>query len=125
MIMDTLLAGFVAVSLWRWSRAAAFAVFGLLVAVDLAFLGANVLKIPQGGWFPLLIAAGIFILTSTWVQGRTLLFDRIHRDSPPLAEFVERTGPSLDRFLGPAGTSDERRVGTACSETCRSRRAQC
>src|SRR3546814_2052268 len=58
--------------------------------------------IPQGGWFPLLIAAGIFILTSTWVQGRKLLFDRIHRDSPPLDEFVERTGPSLERVPGTA-----------------------
>src|SRR3546814_13637774 len=45
---------------------------------------------------------GIFILTSTWVQGRKLLFDRIHRDSPPLDEFVERTGPSLERVPGTA-----------------------
>ncbi|MCU0625412.1 MAG: potassium uptake protein, partial [Gemmatimonadaceae bacterium] len=55
---------------WRWSVWQAGALAGLFLAVDLAFFGANVLKILQGGWVPLVVAGGIFALMTTWKAGR-------------------------------------------------------
>ena len=58
MAIDTILAGLVAARRWGWGVALARRVFGLLLVVDLAYLAANVLKIPSGGWLPLVVAAG-------------------------------------------------------------------
>ena len=58
------------------------------LAIELVFLGANALKIPQGGWFPLLVGAGLFILMRTWRKGTRLLAEISHRGRPPLPEFI-------------------------------------
>jgi KUP system potassium uptake protein len=55
--------------LWRWPLAVALAVSGVFLLIDLAFFGANLLKITQGGWIPLLLGVLIFILMTTWRQG--------------------------------------------------------
>ena len=57
-------------------------------AIELVFLGANALKIPHGGWFPLLIGTGLFTLMWTWRKGSRLLAEISHRGRPPLAEFI-------------------------------------
>jgi KUP system potassium uptake protein len=56
--------------------------------IDLAFLGANVNKIPDGGWFPLLLAAVIFTVMMTWKRGRSILQARIQRETQLLEDFV-------------------------------------
>ncbi len=59
-------------------------IMSVLLVVDLAFLGANALKIPQGGWFPLAIGAACFLLLSTWKRGRQIFFRGLSEDSMPM-----------------------------------------
>ena len=58
---------------WGWSLPLALGVSGLSLVIDLAFLGANLSKVPEGGWFPLVVAALLFVLMTTWKRGRTLV----------------------------------------------------
>ena len=88
MLITTVLLHVVAVERWRWPPAAAFAVTGLFLAVDLAFFGANVLKIAHGGWLPLVIGWGIFTLMTTWKTGRRIVAERLTARAMPLAEFM-------------------------------------
>jgi KUP system potassium uptake protein len=70
---------------WTTGKAAALcAAFGV---VDLAFFSANLLKIPAGGWFPLVIAAGVFTMMTTWRTGRRLVGDRIRHGQVTLEMF--------------------------------------
>jgi KUP system potassium uptake protein len=60
-----------------------------LLAIDGLFLASNSLKVPEGGWFPLLIGIVVFTLLTTWKRGRALLMSRLAEDSMPLAIFIE------------------------------------
>jgi KUP system potassium uptake protein len=64
---------------------------GLLVflTIDLAFFGANAVKIPDGGWFPLIVALTVFILLVTWKHGREIVTLRLSERTLPLAPFVK------------------------------------
>ncbi len=88
MMIDTILAFVVVHALWRWSwsRAILFLVF--FVLVDFAFFSANVVKVLDGGWFPLLLGFSVFALLSTWKLGRKLLYERLREDSIPLEAFI-------------------------------------
>ncbi len=88
MTIDGILACIVAITLWRWHPIAAGLVFASFLAVDVTFLGANTLKIPAGGWFPIALGAAIFALMSTWRRGREALFQRLYRDAPSLQSFL-------------------------------------
>ncbi|MGH7646135.1 MAG: potassium transporter Kup [Gemmatimonadales bacterium] len=68
---------------WGWSFRRAGLVAGLFLAIDLAFLAANALKIRDGGWVPLAIAAGIYVLMITWKQGREILSKRMLEKTVP------------------------------------------
>ncbi len=73
MMATTVLFAVVARRRWGWSMPLVATVSGLLLMIDAAFLGANVLKIAAGGWLPLIIAALVFTLMATWTRGRALL----------------------------------------------------
>jgi KUP system potassium uptake protein len=88
MAIDSVLAGIVARSHWRWSSALVVVVFGMFLAVDLTFLSANALKILAGGWFPLALAAVVFFLMSTWRRGREIMFERLYLGAPSLRSFL-------------------------------------
>jgi KUP system potassium uptake protein len=88
MTMTTILAYVVARSLWKWSAPASMALFGAFLLIDLAFLSANILKVSEGGWFPLVFGLGVFTLMSTWKRGRRLLRERLEADSIPLDAFI-------------------------------------
>ena len=90
MAITTLLFFFVARERWGWSALRAGAVAGVFLAIDLAFWGANLLKIPHGGWVPLVIGAVVFTLLTTWKQGRQLLAHRMQERSLPREAFLER-----------------------------------
>jgi KUP system potassium uptake protein len=94
MVITSCLLFIVAWKFWRWSPAVAALVIAPFLAIELIFLSANVLKIPQGGWFPLLTGTGLFILMRTWRKGTRLLAELAHRDRPPLAEFIRRAESS-------------------------------
>ncbi len=73
MAITTLLFIAVARGRWKWGAAKVAVIAGGFLVIDLAFLGANLMKIPDGGWIPLVIGAGVFTLLATWQRGRALL----------------------------------------------------
>jgi KUP system potassium uptake protein len=76
MAITTLVFGMAARRRWHWPWAALAGVIAYILLVDLSFLGANLVKIPQGGWFPLLAALLIYTLMTTWKRGNWLVFNR-------------------------------------------------
>ena len=89
MVITSVLSYFVMRDKWHWSRPLATAVAAVLLCIDVAFFGSNLLKIPDGGWFPLVAAAGVYFLMATWSRGRQLLAKR-REDTIPLVEFVNQ-----------------------------------
>jgi KUP system potassium uptake protein len=73
---------------WAWWLS--IGVFGPLLLLDLLFFASNVLKIPQGGYVPLVLGAGLFAMMTTWNRGRELLFARFRQDGLPLKSFIAR-----------------------------------
>jgi len=73
-----------------WSLFAVLGVFLPLLALDLAFFLSNVLKIPEGGYVPLVLGIVLFVIMMTWHRGRELLFARIRQDGLPLKSFIAR-----------------------------------
>ncbi len=81
---------------WNWSRGRAGTLAGGFIAIDIAFFGANIIKIERGGWVPLVIAGGVFLLMTTWNRGIQLLNRMRLQGLLPLDRFideVERTRP--------------------------------
>jgi KUP system potassium uptake protein len=76
--------------IWGWSLPVAVAVAGVFVVVDLAFVSANMMKVLEGGWFPLVVAAIVFFLMSTWWRGRHVLLRSLERDTYPLSDFIRQ-----------------------------------
>jgi len=89
MLVTTLLFYEVCRNRWSWPAWKAMAVCGPLAVVDAAFLGANIPKIPHGGWFPLLVAIVLLVQMTTWRRGRQLVAARIHRGERPIVEVLD------------------------------------
>ncbi|KAA0681552.1 potassium transporter Kup [Roseomonas genomospecies 6] len=103
MAIDTILAAVVAWRLWRWNPLLVVAAFSILLVIDLALFGATLLKVPDGGWFPLLIAAAVYTLMTTWRRGRRILAERLYADALPMDLFLQRVSPqSPQRVAGTA-----------------------
>lgn len=77
MVITTLLFFVVARERWRWSLPLVLIVTGFFLIIDLAFWGANILKISHGGWFPLVVAGVLFGVMTTWKRGRLILRERL------------------------------------------------
>lgn len=108
MVITTLLAFVVFREIWRWSKLKTGLIVALFLVVDLAFFGANVLKIPDGGWVPLVIGVIIFVLMLTWKNGRTLVYNRLKSESMAIEPFIEAIGahppqrvPGIAIFMTP------------------------
>jgi KUP system potassium uptake protein len=102
MLIDSVLISVVLRQMWNWNR---FAVAGLLLLfflVDFSYLSANLLKIPAGGWFPLLVGALAFTLLTTWAKGRQLMISRMNEASLPMEIFIKSAAPSAARVPGTA-----------------------
>lgn len=102
MLVDAALATAVAILVWRWSWPLAVGVFGLLAIPDLAFFIANALKIPDGGWLPLVVASFVYFTITTWRRGRRLVATELSEGSLPLRQFLERMERAPDRVAGTA-----------------------
>ncbi len=87
MAITTVLAYVVARQVWHWNRWAAGSVTAIFVVVDLAFFGANALKILHGGWVPIVLAAAVYLLFSTWKKGREILGARLRERAYPFDQF--------------------------------------
>jgi len=77
-------------------------IFGLLAAIDVMFLASNALKIVEGGWLPLAMAAAVFVVMETWRIGRRAHQERIRNESMPLDLFLERADKTPVRVAGTA-----------------------
>ncbi len=89
MVITSLLAGFVFHHIWGWSKLRTGTLMALFLTVDVAFFSANVLKIPDGGWVPLVIGIFIFTLMITWKTGRSTLYLQLKNEAMALDPFVE------------------------------------
>jgi len=89
MVIVTVLLAVVARRRWKWSLAAVIAFAAFFLAIDLSFFGANIVKIPHGGWFPLVVAGLVFTLMTTWQRGRRILYDRIQETAISDKDFLE------------------------------------
>jgi KUP system potassium uptake protein len=89
MLIDSILIFVVMRRLWNWPVPVAILIATPLLLIDLTFLASNALKIPEGGWFPLLIGAVVFTLLTTWKRGRSLLMRRLADDAMPLELFIQ------------------------------------
>ncbi len=102
MSIDTILACVVAILIWRWHPLLAIGAFGGLLLIDLALFSSTVLKIPEGAWFPLAMAAGSWYLISSWRRGRALLYEQLQGSSLPIEQFLERMERAPLRVAGTA-----------------------
>jgi len=89
MLITTVLTFFVLRYGWRYPLALCLGATGCFFAIDLAFFSSNLLKLFQGGWFPLLIGGAVFTLMMTWKRGRSLLNDKLRSDAIDLGSFLE------------------------------------
>jgi KUP system potassium uptake protein len=89
MVITTLLAAIVFREIWRWSKLKTYALITIFLVIDLAFFSANLLKVPDGGWVPLLIGAIIFLLMLTWKNGRYIVYTRLKSESMDIVPFIE------------------------------------
>ena len=89
MTITTLLFCVVARNRWGWTRWRVAAIGALFLLVDLSFLGANLVKIAKGGWFPLAIGAAVYALLTTWKVGRGAVTSILRENSLPMPLFLE------------------------------------
>lgn len=103
MVITTILAFIAMRKLWKWKLPTAIAVTALLLAIDLSFLYANIDKIPDGGWVPILIAILIYFTMSTWSRGRRILGLELKKMMIPLKRFIrEIDEANIERTPGTA-----------------------
>ena len=91
MVITALLLHVIATERWKWPLGVAVVVTGVFLSIDLAFFGANLLKILHGGWLPLVIGAVLFAMMTTWKTGRRLVAERLTARAVPLEDFVAET----------------------------------
>ena len=92
MTITSILFAVVARLRWQWSKRRVIAILAFFLAVDLSFLGANFVKLTEGGWVPLALALGIYTLMSTWKRGRAELGEMQELRAMPLDTFLESIG---------------------------------
>ncbi|NJC06298.1 KUP system potassium uptake protein [Sphingomonas kaistensis] len=102
MFIDTLLLAVVFFSLWKWPAWKAVPLLALFLLVDILYFGANLLKVPDGGWVPLVVGVIGFTLLTTWAKGRKLMLDRMAEASLPMEVFVKSAANSATRVPGTA-----------------------
>jgi len=113
MLITTILFYVVARRRWHWPAAAALPIAAFFITIDLAFFGANMLKIAHGGWFPLLVSAAILFLMLTWRKGRRVLRSRLGEICIPLDAFLsELKSQNIRRVPGTAVYMSGNRYGT-------------
>jgi KUP system potassium uptake protein len=92
----------VLISLWKWPLWAAVPLLALFYLVDLAYLGANLAKVPDGAWFPLLIGVIAFTFLTTWARGRKLLGAQMREIETPAETVIAAAIRSATRVPGTA-----------------------
>ena len=102
MLIDNILLAVVLFQLWKWKPWASIPLLGLFFILDTAYLGANLTKIPDGGWVPLVMGLMIFTLLTTWSRGRMLMRQGMDDGSLPMDVFAKSAHSSTTRVQGTA-----------------------
>jgi len=100
MLITSIMLGVMMIYVWKWNRMIAVGATALFVVVDSAYFASNVTKIPDGGWFPLLVAAISFTVLTTWAKGRQLMRKRLADSALPLSVFIKSAAASVHRVRG-------------------------
>jgi len=100
MFITTCMLAVVLFRVWKWNPILAGLVIGTFFIIDTAYFASNLTKIADGGWFPLLVAAIVFIVLTTWATGRKLMRERLSEGALPLSVFIKSTAGSLHRVRG-------------------------
>lgn len=102
MAIDNFLLAVVLFHLWKWKPWMAIPLLALFFALDAAYLGANLTKIPDGGWVPLTMGLAIFTLLTTWSRGRALMRQHMAEGTIPIEVFAKSAHSSAQRVPGTA-----------------------
>lgn len=112
MVITTVLASVVERRVWGWSAFAVLLFTAPFLFIDLAFFGANIVKVADGGWFPLTVGLLIYVLMSTWKKGRSILSERLASNALPFEAFIETVKPdTLPRVAGNTAVFMSREAG--------------
>lgn len=102
MIITTMMLAFLVFHVWRWNKLLAAGTIALFALVDGIYFASNIAKIPDGGWFPLAVAAVLFTLLTTWATGRKIMRQRMAEGDLPLDLFIASTAGSVHRVRNTA-----------------------
>jgi KUP system potassium uptake protein len=102
MFITTCMLGVLARAVWRWPLWAAIGLTAVFILIDGTYLASNLTKIPDGGWFPLLVGTVAFTLLTTWARGRSLMISRMRESAMPVPVFVRSAANSATRVPGTA-----------------------
>jgi KUP system potassium uptake protein len=100
MLITSIMLGVMMIYIWKWNRLIAIGATALFLMVDGAYFASNVTKIPDGGWFPLLVAAISFTVLTTWAKGRQMMRRRLADSALPLSVFIKSAAASVHRVRG-------------------------
>ncbi|HET9630566.1 MAG TPA: potassium transporter Kup [Novosphingobium sp.] len=100
MFITACMLGVLSFAVWKWHPVVATVVTGAFLLVDGLYFASNMTKIPDGGWFPLLVAAVTFTLLTTWANGRRLMRERLAEDAMPVDLFLKSVGDRVRRVAG-------------------------
>lgn len=89
MLITTIIAFFAMIKIWCWSLPLALFVSVIFFIVDISFFSSNILKIAHGGWFPLALGLGIYLIMRTWNWGRKVLLRKIDEETQPIQKFID------------------------------------
>ncbi|HWI84872.1 MAG TPA: potassium transporter Kup [Sphingomonas sp.] len=102
MFITACMLGVLTWSVWKWPKWLGIPVTGAFLIVDGAYFASNLTKVPDGGWFPLLVAAVAFTLLTTWARGRRIVRERLGQSAMTMEMFIASTARSLERVSGTA-----------------------
>ncbi|MEI9927984.1 MAG: potassium transporter Kup [Sphingomonas sp.] len=102
MFITACMMGVLTFAIWRWPPVVAGLVTAAFLLIDGLYFASNLTKVPDGGWFPLLIAGIAFTLLTTWAGGRRLVRARLHEGAMPVELFIKSAAHRLQRVPGSA-----------------------
>jgi KUP system potassium uptake protein len=102
MFITTCMISVLVLTVWRWNRLWSVPLLTVMLIVDAAYFASNLTKIPDGGWFPLVIGLIGFTLLTTWAKGRGLMMERLRESAMPMEVFIKSAASAATRVAGTA-----------------------